>query len=133
MDKFGHQCFHVKLWFLGSVFLIACLALGNGCTMMSHGRWSNIERTDVNKLRIGVTTEADVLASFGEPQRIVQRTDGLKILGYSHGLDRGLGLSIPFLLSIGRTGGTGQTLNISFRGGVVSDYEYSVDQRNVIE
>lgn len=115
--------------FLTVVLVGVGTAAMGGCSIISHGRWSHIPESEVDTIHIGTTTKADILQQLGQPQAMMSKPNGIEVFVYSHGLERAIAL--PFIISLGRVGGSGETLSISFQQGVVVDYEYKIDQRPI--
>ena len=103
----------------------------NGCAIVSHGRMAKIPSSQVNSIQVGVTTKEEILKKFGEPQKILTKPNGVEVFVYMGGVEQQIG--IPFIISLGRTSGSGQTLTITFRDRVVVDYEFSIDQRGMLK
>jgi hypothetical protein len=100
----------------------------NGCSFVWHGRVKEIARTQVDESQIGVSNKENIIQLFGEPQKIVQKPNGVEHFVYIHGVEKAIG--IPWILTVVRGGGAGQSLSVAFdKYGVVIDYEYTVDQR----
>lgn len=116
-----------------AAFIMASLMLftAAGCSFISHGKLRSIERESIDRIEIGRTTTADVVREFGEPQQKTYKPGGVEVYIYQHGLERGV--AIPFLITFGRSGGSGQRLQVFFKDDVVIDWDYTIDQRNIIE
>ncbi len=112
-------------------FLLAAVFLVNGCAIISHGRFEAISEEQVDALKIGVSTKEEVIALLGKPQQIMRKPNEVEVLVYSHGFERNI--AIPFLLSIGRAAGSGQNLKVIFKKGIVVDYEYITDDRQITQ
>ena len=119
------RVWHIAAVLIGSAFLLS------GCGIMFHGRSESISQSIVDTIRIGSTTKEQIVQMFGQPQQIAYRSGGEENYIYQHGVESSIGL--PFLISIGRSGSGGQTLTISFEGGVVVDYTFTVDQRKMVQ
>ena len=117
--------------FFGLV-LIVSLFIITGCSIVSHGRLAKITHNHVDAIQVGVSTKEDIIKLLGKPQKVMHKSNKMEVFIYIHGIERSIG--IPFLISWGRAGGTGQTLRISFdQYGVVMDYDYVTDDRGMIE
>lgn len=113
-------------------FLAVILFSVNGCSIISHGRLNKITPGQVSTVKVGETTKEDVIKALGEPQSVIYKPNNMEVFVYVHGVERSIG--IPFFITWGRAGGTGQVLSISFdRYGVVADYEYKTDEREMIQ
>ena len=122
----------IRKKFLPGILLMVSLFFISGCAITSSGRMSKIKRDQVDALRVGVSTKEDVIAMLGKPQKIVYKPNKVEVFVYVHGIERRIG--IPFFISWSRGGGTGQKLNIVFdQYGTVIDYEYTTDERGLIE
>ena len=118
--------------FLLGLLLMVSLFFINGCAIVSHGRMARIEHSQVDTIQIGSSTKEDIIKLLGKPQQIMHKPDGTEAFIYIHGIERSIG--IPWLISWGRGGGTGQTLSVVFdQYGTVIDYEYTTDERGLIE
>jgi outer membrane protein assembly factor BamE (lipoprotein component of BamABCDE complex) len=118
--------------FFWIVALATALLFNTGCAIISHGRMGRIETGVVDALQIGITKREDVVKLLGKPQQVKYKPNKTEIFIYSHGVERSLG--IPLIISWIRSSGTGQTLVITFdQYGVVTDYEYTTDEREMIE
>ncbi len=119
---------------------IALLTLA-GCVSSTVG--SKIDRSNVEQIKKGVTTRAEVEALLGSPDNVSMMGDGRRLLLYhfaasqeksGHGLMR-LGSFIPGIGGVATTGvGAANAGNTSQRQllqifvskeGIVQDYEYS--------
>lgn len=98
---------------------------------MSHGRIKSIAPEQVEAIQLNTTTKEDIIKELGEPQQKIYKPYGVEIYIYEHGLKKSIG--IPFLITLGRSGGGGQKLMITFRDGIVVDYKYTIDQRNLLD
>lgn len=110
---------------------ITLVLLFSGCSIVSHGRLAKITHDQVDSIEVGVSTKEDIVKLLGKPQQIVYKPDNIEIYSYRHGVERSIG--IPFIVSWGRAGGTGQTLTVSFQFDKVVDYEFVTDDRGMIE
>lgn len=117
-----------------SVFVIVVLVVGvflSGCSIASRGRMAKIERTQVDSIVVGESTKDDIVKLLGKPQQVRFKPNGTEIFVYMHGIEQSIG--IPFIISLSRGGGSGQTLNVIFdQFGTVVDYDYTVDERDII-
>jgi len=109
------------------VFLIAQAIFISGCAIISHGRVKRITMSKVENIEIGVSTKEDIIKEFGRPQQTMYKPDGTEAYIYTHGVEKSV--IIPFLISVGRAGGTSQTLKVIFQADTVIDYEFIVDER----
>lgn len=117
--------------FYFTVFMFLVFGL-SGCAIISHGRMSKISLQQVKQIKIGESTKEDVIRILGKPQSIVYKPNDVEVYVYVHGIEQSVALSL-LLISIGRGGGTGQTLSVTFDAeGVVMDYEYTRDSRGII-
>jgi hypothetical protein len=91
-----------------------------GAVSFSHGKLISIERESIDRIDIGKSTTADIIKEFGEPRQKTYKPGGVEVYIYQHALERGV--AIPFLITIGGSGGSGQRLQIFFKGGVVVDW-----------
>lgn len=117
--------------FLIMAALIVLSLVTNGCAIVSHGRIAKITYRHVDSIKVGVSTKEDIIELLGKPQKIVYKPNDIEVFVYSHGVERSI--AIPFILSWGRVGGTGQTLTVTFQSGRVTDYEFITDERGIVE
>lgn len=109
------------------LLLSLSLLFTNGCALISHGRSEKINLQDLDAIEIGITTKDNIKEMFEEPQKIIYRHNNIESFIYIHGVERSV--YIPFALSLGRSGGTGENLIINFENNIVTSYEFVVDQR----
>ena len=100
----------VKSWL---ILICFCLIFANGCAVVSQGRMAKIYLEDLDGIEIGITTRDAIIEKFGEPQQIIYRHNDIESFVYTHGVERRV--FIPFVVSWGRAGGTGENLIISFQ------------------
>ncbi len=103
----------------------------HGCAITSHGRMARIKPSQVDTIQVNVTTKEEILEKFGNPQKITSKPNGIDSFIYAGGVERHFG--IPFMISFGRAGGSGQTLSIIFKDDIVIDYEFAVEQREMFK
>lgn len=110
------------------IILIAVAILFlSGCAVVSQGRMAKIYLEDLEEIETGITTKDEIVEKFGQPQQIVYRENNIESYVYLHGIERRV--FIPFVISWGRAGGTGENLIISFQYDKVLNYEFRIDQR----
>jgi len=117
--------------FLPGLFLMISLFFISGCAIVSHGRMAKIKHSQVDAIEVDVSTKEDIVKMLGKPQKIVHKPNNIEVFIYVHGVERSL--AIPFILSWGRASGTGQTLAVSFQYDKVIDYEFTTDERGMVE
>ncbi|MBC8413692.1 MAG: hypothetical protein ISR96_00540 [Nitrospira sp.] len=116
---------------IAKIFILTVLISFTGCTFLSHGRMRAIPEEKVQAIRVHENTKSDIVAMFGDPQRKVLKPGGLELYYYEHGFERGIGT--PFFINVGRTSGEGQKLLISFQDDLVIDYEFTIDDRKMLD
>ena len=113
------------------ILLSVVVLFANGCSTVSHGRMAKIYLEDLDIIEIGVSTKDDIIKAFGEPQKIIYRENDIESFIYTHGVERSV--FIPFIISWGRAGGTGENLVINFAHDKAMNYEFIVDQRHLMD
>ncbi len=120
----GIVMFKSRIWLVVVTF---CLMFTSGCAVVSQGRMSKIHLEDLEWFESGITIRQEIVDEFGEPQKIIYRDNGIETLVYMHAVERRL--FIPFVLSWGRSGGSGENLIINFQDDILINYELIIDQR----
>ena len=118
----------IKPWL---ILLSLFLLFNDGCAFVSHGRKDKIGLQDLDAIEIGITKKDDIIEMYGEPQKIIYRQNNIDSFIYIHGTERRV--FIPFPISLGRSGGTGENLIINFQNNKVVNYELIVDQRYLVD
>ncbi|MBI2871476.1 MAG: hypothetical protein HYY14_07220 [Candidatus Omnitrophica bacterium] len=113
----------------GYILLLFGFVWVSGCSIASHGRLAEIHPHEVQRIVIGTSTKDDIVNLIGRPQQVIYKPSGTEVFVYRHGVEKVFG--IPFLITWSRSGGSGQTLTVTFRDGVVVDYEYVTDERGL--
>jgi len=62
--------------------ILALVALGGGCISNTFGS-SSLTADNVNQIKKGVTTRADIEAIFGPPENVTMMSDGKRVMQYS--------------------------------------------------
>jgi len=84
----------------------------------------------VEAIQVNITTKDEIIEIFGVPQQLTLTSTGAEIFTYIHATNRSIG--VPFLVSVGRAGTSGERLSISFMDEVVVDYTLTIDQLNIM-
>lgn len=99
-----------------AAFLLGCASVGN-----------NFDESKVTQIQKGVTTEADLVASFGQPAQRSMNSEGQTILVWTyHESEVKAESFIPYVGPI--TGGDrsrNKTLTVTLTDGKVASYNYS--------
>lgn len=104
------------------IILIACGQIGTGCALIYHGHEINDEQ--IASIRVGVTTEQELLSRLGMPDAVIQKqTEGVRVFQYKDFTSFGVG--IPFLISLGRARQRGQMMNVMIKEGKVVEVEHN--------
>src|SRR5690348_4632045 len=117
------------------VALAAATALTlSGCyTVGTH-----VERDDASQFEKGVTTEADVVRSFGEPQLVTSKTDGTRTITYSWAHARVKGTTFIPIVQLFASGAKVEAKSTTFvfgQDGKLSEVvlsESTTDSRNYV-
>ena len=114
-----------------AVLLIAVAVMTSGCMTMREGR--PFDATRIPELRVGVTTRAEVVAMFGEPQTTERRADGVEHLTYRHSVTTAKPDARQFIPIVGIAYMGGKmdtktsTLTVAVKDDKVVDYRESND------
>jgi len=98
--------------------------------MIFHGKMTRVKQSQIEQIQIGTTTREEIIKLLGKPQQFMYKPDGSEALVYMIGVERSF--AIPFLLTIGRAGGSSQIFKVILKDGVVVDYELTTDDRGII-
>jgi outer membrane protein assembly factor BamE (lipoprotein component of BamABCDE complex) len=104
--------------------LILAIAMSSACgvvTTQQMIRGHNISKGDVKKIQKGVTTEREVLGSFGPPSKVRDTEDGKEFL-YEYTRNGGLRWNLIF--SVGGGSATKTLMVWLDKKGIVTDYAY---------
>jgi hypothetical protein len=92
-----------------------------GCALQFQGH--EVDAGKLNSIKIGVTTEQEILDRLGMPDSIVQKqTEGVRVYQYKDVTNIIYG--IPFILTVGRGRQRGEVINIGTKAGRVAEIEH---------
>ena len=98
------------------LFFLMVLLSVQGCIAHQHEMGRPLGLGQVDQIVEGKTTEAEAVALLGQPQRVMERPDGSKIIVYSHHLTQIYGQPG---LSNTKGGVSSETLMLGIRNGIV--------------
>ncbi len=90
--------------------LVAGLLAVSGCAMMYSGQ--RVDRSKLDKVVVGVTSRAEVLAAFGKPHSTAKK-QAERITIYVYKYVRNVTVGIPFFVTVGKTATKGHQVTIA--------------------